>query len=234
MKLETSVVLVTGSNRGLGRTLVDALLARGVRKIYAASREGVSHGDPRVAPLKLDITDRRSIEAAASKAQDVTLLLNNAGLFSAGPVLQATDEQLRRDMDVNYFGLLDTIRGFVPVLSRQPDAAIANVLSLVSFANWSTFGGYSATKAAAWSLTQSLRVELREKKIAVYAAFPGMIDTDMVKDYSGDKASPKTIANGILDGIAAGTLDIAPDGTSKGAMATYLKNPNDLIAMFGG
>jgi NAD(P)-dependent dehydrogenase (short-subunit alcohol dehydrogenase family) len=235
MKIESSVALVTGSNRGLGRHLVEALLARGVTKIYAASRGAVpSLPDPRVVPLALDLTDRVSITAAAARAGDVNLLVNNAGVFSAGPVLEATEKQLRHDMDVNYYGLLDTIRAFVPALARAPEAGIVNVLSLVSLANWSTFGGYSATKAAAWSLTQALRVELRERGIKVFAAFPGMIDTKMVKGYPGDKAPPATIANGILDGVEAGTVDIAPDPFSAGALALYLKNPNDLIANFAG
>ena len=123
------------------------------------------------------------------------------------------------------------VRGFRSVLAANK-GSIANVLSVVSFANWPTFGGYAATKAAAWSLTQALRVELRPQGVTVHAAFSDMIDTDMVKEYEGEKATPEAIAKGILDGVQAGTLDIAPNETSAGAMATYLKNPNDLIAMF--
>ncbi len=234
MKIKDSVVLVTGSNRGLGRSIVLELLARGARRVYAASRQpGADFNDPRVVTLSLDITDAASAQAAAAQAPDVQLLVNNAGVFSAGPALGASEAQLRGDMEVNYYGLLNVIRAFRPVLVKTK-GSIVNVLSLVSLANWSTFGGYSATKAAAWSLTQTLRVELKAEGIAVYASFPGMIDTEMVKDYPGDKATPLSIAQGTLDGVEAGTLDIAPDGTSAGAVGMYLKNPNDLIRMFAG
>ena len=234
MKIKDTVVLVTGSNRGLGHHLVEQALARGAKRVYAASRNGKSEfADPRVVPLALDLTSEASVKAAAAKASDVQLLVNNAGLFTAGPVLTATNEQLRTDMEVNYFGLLGAIRAFRPALAKTK-GAIANVLSVVSFANWSTFGGYAATKAAAWSLTQALRVELKAEGIQVHASFPGMIDTDMVKGYEGDKASPISIAKGTLDGIEQDTLDIAPDATSAGAMAMYLHNPNDLIKQFAG
>jgi NAD(P)-dependent dehydrogenase (short-subunit alcohol dehydrogenase family) len=234
MKIKDRVVLVTGSNRGLGRALVEELLARGAKSVYAASRSGNSgFSDPRVVHVALDLTNPSSIAAAVAKAPNVQLLLNNAGVFSAGPVLSATRDQLRGDMDVNYYGLLDVVRAFRPTLQRTK-GAIVNVLSVLSLANWSTFGGYAATKAAAWSLTQALRFELRGDGIAVHAAFPGLMDTDMVKDYPGDKATPQQIAKGTIDGIEANVLDIAPDATSAGALATYLKNPNDLLRMFQG
>lgn len=234
MKIKNSVVLVTGSNRGLGRAIVEDLLARGAKRVYAAARGAqTDFGDARVVPLQLDLTDEASITAAAAKASDVQLLVNNAGVFSAGPVLAATNAQLRGDMEVNYYGLIGVIRGFRRVLANN-HGAIVNVLSVVSLANWPTFGGYAATKAAAWSLTQALRVELRAEGTQVHAAFPGMIDTDMVKGYEGEKATPQNIAKGILDGVEENVLDIAPDATSAGALATYLKNPNDLIRNFAG
>jgi NAD(P)-dependent dehydrogenase (short-subunit alcohol dehydrogenase family) len=234
MKISDSVSLVTGSNRGLGHALVEGLLARGARRVYAASRgKGAQFSDPRVVPITLDITDSRSLQAAAALAPDVQLLINNAGALSSGPVLTSTEAQLRTDMEVNYHGLLSMIRAFQPVLART-NGAIVNVLSVVSLANWSTFGGYSASKAAAWSLTQALRVELRAQGIKVHAAFPGAIDTDMVRGYGMPKASPAEVTRGILDGLEAGTEDIAPDSASVGALATYLRDPNELIRSFAG
>ena len=236
MNIENRTALVTGSNRGLGRALVEGLLARGAKRVYAATRKpGAPWNDPRVVEVILDIIDPASVAAAAKVAHDVEILVNNAGVFSAGPVLQSTEAQLRGDMEVNYFGLVNAIRGFLPVLERSQGAAIVNVLSVVSLANWSTFGGYSATKAAAWSLTQSLRNELRSKGIELFASFPGMIDTDMVSAYEGyPKASTKEVSDGILGAVQNDVRDVGPDSSSQGALATYLQDPNALIRSFEG
>lgn len=141
MNLENTIALVTGSNRGLGHKLVEDLLARGAKKVYAASRAGTSDfTDPRVVALALDITNEASVLAAAKAANDIQLLDNNAGVFSAGPVLEATEAQLRGDMDVNYHGLLRIVRGFRSVLAANK-GSIANVLSVVSFANCPPLAG---------------------------------------------------------------------------------------------
>ena len=165
MQYEGSVAFVTGTNRGLGRALVEELLARGARRVYAASRNGEAHADPRVVPLKLDITDSAQVREAAAAAPDVELLVNNAGRNTAHSVIQGDLELLRRDFDVNVHGTLEITRAFVPTLAAAKQAAIVNILSISSMASMPVIGGYSVSKAALWSLTQAMRAELRPREI---------------------------------------------------------------------
>lgn len=229
MDIKDSVVLVTGSNRGLGRALVGELLARGARKIYAAARatDSVMERDPRVVPLELDVTKPEQVEAAARKAGDVTLLLNNAGVLASFSLLSAKPEEIERDFATNAFGMLSLTRAFVPVLERTR-GAVANVLTVVSFASIPGLGGYSASKAAAFSITQALRAELAAKGIAVHAAFPGAIDTDMIRAFEMPKTSATEVARAIVEGIARGDEDIAPDPTSRSMFEIWKKDPKAL------
>jgi NAD(P)-dependent dehydrogenase (short-subunit alcohol dehydrogenase family) len=232
LKLE-GPAFVTGANRGLGRALVDALLARGVRRVYAAARDpGGLPVDPRVLPVRLDITDAAQVRAAAEAAGDVRLLVNNAGVLASLSVLDSDPATLRRDLEVNYHGLIGVTRAFVPALVASGSAAIVNVLSVVSMASMPALGGYSASKAAAWSFTQSLRGELRGKGVRVVAAFPGPIDTDMIRSLNLPKTSPADVARAILDGVSAGLDDIAPDPMSVDVLATFLKDPRAVERQF--
>jgi NAD(P)-dependent dehydrogenase (short-subunit alcohol dehydrogenase family) len=229
MNIENSVVLVTGSNRGLGRALVGELLARGARRVYAAARvaERVDERDARVVPLALDVTKPEEIEAAAKKANDVTLLINNAGVLASFSLLSAKPDELARDFATNAFGMLALTRAFVPILERTR-GAVANVLTVVSFASMPGIGGYSASKAAAFSITQALRGELSAKGIAVHAVFPGPIDTDMIRTFEMTKTSAEDVARATLDGIARGDEDILPDATSRSMFETWTKDPKAL------
>jgi NAD(P)-dependent dehydrogenase (short-subunit alcohol dehydrogenase family) len=237
MKIKDTIALVTGANRGLGRALVSELLARGARRVYAAGRDlRAIPEDPRVVPLRLDVTDAAQVEAAAAAAADVRLLVNNAGSLASMSVLGSSREALQRDLDVNYHGALNVARAFAPALAAAPsgDAAIVNVLAIVSLASMPGIGGYSASKAAAWSLTQALRAELRAKGVRVHAAFPGPIDTDMTRGLELPKASAADVARGILDGVEAGQDDIAPDPMSADVLATFLRSPRELERSFAG
>lgn len=229
MDIKDSVVLVTGANRGLGRALVGELLARGAKKVYAAARslESIEERDPRVVPLALDVTKPGDVEAAAKKANDVTLLVNNAGVLASFSLLTATPAELERDFATNTFGMLALTRAFVPTLEKTR-GAVANVLSVVSFASMPGLGGYSASKAAAFSITEALRAELAKKGIAVHAVFPGPIDTDMIRSFEMTKTSAVDVARATLDGIARGDEDIAPDPTSQTFFATWKKDPKAL------
>jgi NAD(P)-dependent dehydrogenase (short-subunit alcohol dehydrogenase family) len=234
MKLEESVALVTGTNRGLGRALVEELLARGARRVYATSRDGASHSDPRVTAVRLDITDPAQVRAAATIARDVELLVNNAGALNAGSILQCEPAQLQRDLDVNVHGMLAVTRALLPALAAAPQAAIVNILSFVSLASLPPVGGYAASKAAAWSVTQALRAELRGRGIRVHGAFPGLIDTDMVRAFELPKTPANLVARAILDGVAADQEDIAPDPMSLEALATFARDPRALERRHAG
>jgi NAD(P)-dependent dehydrogenase (short-subunit alcohol dehydrogenase family) len=241
MKIENAVVLVTGSNRGLGLSLVKASLAAGARHVYAGAREPrslaalVSEGSGRVTPLGLDVTSSESLARAAEQAPDVTLLINNAGVLASYGVLTSTAQQLAQDFAVNCFGMLSTSQAFLPALERAAalgHAALVNVLSVVSLASIPGLGGYSASKAAAFSLTQALRGEFSKKRIRVHAALAGSIDTDMVRAMDMPKESPDSVARGILTGIEQDQEDIFPDPMSRQLHAVWKADPKQLERQF--
>jgi NAD(P)-dependent dehydrogenase (short-subunit alcohol dehydrogenase family) len=235
MKLENKTIFVTGANRGIGKAIVDALLKQPVTKIYAAARNIdalPNFNDARVVLVKLDITDANQITAAVEQAQDVNVLINNSGVLSFASVIAGQVSDLQYDMEVNYFGTLNVIRAFVPVLEKQPGTAIANVLSVVSLASMAGVGGYSASKAALYSATQAMRAELKAKSIAVHAIFPGPIDTDMAKGFDMPKTSAQETAENIVNGIIAGKEDIFPDPMSLQLGELWAKDPKALEVQF--
>lgn len=167
--------------------------------------------DPaRIIPVVIDITKTTDTEKAATEAQDITLLINNAGVFKSHNVLTSPQEQLREDMEVNYYGTLNMVRNFAPILEKN-NGSVVNIISMVALANAPGLGGYSASKAALYSLTQSLRVDLGKKGINVHGVFPGLIDTDMTKDFDMAKTPPKNVAEAVLAGVEKGDEDIYPD-----------------------
>ena len=226
MRLDEKTVLITGSNRGIGSAIVTALLGRDVKKIYAAARQPDNlpdFGDDRVVPLKLDITDPDQVRRAAESAVDVDLLINNAGVAAFTSLLDGPLELLQRDMGTNYFGTLDMVRSFVPVLETKRDAAIVNVVTIAAFVNFPMVGGYSASKSALFSLSQGIRIELATRGIAVHTVNPGPIDTDLAADFPAEKASPESTAENILAALENGEIDIFPDVGSQ-EMITVWKN----------
>jgi NAD(P)-dependent dehydrogenase (short-subunit alcohol dehydrogenase family) len=206
MNLTGSVALVTGANRGLGARLVTELLGAGAAKVYATARTpgAVAAADPRVRALALDVTDPASVTAATAAAPDVTVLVNNAGVLAFGSALDGDLASFERDLRTNYFGSLRVTRAFVPALERNAPAAVVNVLTVIALAPVSAMAGYSASKAAAHSMTQALRAELRDRGITVLGAYPGGIDTDMLAGVEIDKAAPEVVARRIVAGLAAG------------------------------
>jgi NAD(P)-dependent dehydrogenase (short-subunit alcohol dehydrogenase family) len=235
MKLEKKTILVTGSNRGIGKALVEALLKYPVDKIYAAARkiEDIPEfGDDRVVPLKLDITDLELVKKAAGQAQDVDLLINNAGVATFASVVSGETDALMRDMGVNYLGTLNMVRSFVPVLEKRGGGAIANVISVVGLVSMSAIGGYCASKAALFSATQAMRAELKAKGIFVHAIFPGPIDTDMARDFDMPKTSAQVTAENIVKGILGDQEDIFPDPMSLQVGELWSKDPKGLERQF--
>jgi NAD(P)-dependent dehydrogenase (short-subunit alcohol dehydrogenase family) len=241
MNMKNRVMLVTGANRGLGRELVAWGLKAGARKVYAGARdprqlkELADQSQGRVVPLSLDVTREESLAEAARVAQDVTLLFNNAGTLASHGVLSSSADELQRDFATNAFGIVSTTKAFLPALARgagEGGAAIVNVLSVVSLSSMPALGGYSASKAAAYSLTQALRTELAQKGVKVHGVFAGAIDTDMTRGMEMPKASAADVAAAIFKGVEAGLEDIFPDAMSEGLFATWRRDPKELERQF--
>lgn len=225
MELHNSVALVTGANRGLGRAIAAALLARGAATVYAAARDPSTVDLPGVTPVRLDVTSAADIAAAAASLRDVNLLVNNAGIIERGSLLDADLASMRREMDTNFFGTLAMSRAFAPVLKANGGGAIANVLSVLS---WVTVPGtamYSASKAAAWALTNALRQELAAQQTLVTGLHVGYMDTDMAAHVQMPKASPADVANQLLDAIRDGREEVLADELSRQVKAGLAADP---------
>jgi NAD(P)-dependent dehydrogenase (short-subunit alcohol dehydrogenase family) len=227
VKIQNATALVTGANRGIGYAFVNALLQAGVRKVYATARDvnslkAVTDLDAnRVIPLQLDVTDQNLVNALATTAPDVTLLINNAGILAFGSILDVPTEAIASQFNTNFYGLLNMARVFVPVIEQNNGGAIVNVLSVVALASMPGVAAYNASKAAAWSMTQSLRASVAEKGIAVHAVFPGPVDTAMAAEIEFDKTSPADVAAAVLSGIEAEQEDIFPDSMSTQLYAAW-------------
>lgn len=228
MQLRSAVALVTGANRGLGRALARDLIARGA-KVYGGARDPKSITDAGIVPVKLDVTNEADVAAAASACADVTLLVNNAGLAAFTPLLEAASmDNARREMETNYFGVLAVCRAFAPVLARNGGGAIVNILSVVSWFNAPMQGSYSASKAAALSLTDGIRHELRAQGTRVIGVHAGYIDTDMAAKIAADKSSPEAIAKATLDGVEAGAIEVLADKRSHDVRAAVMGDPHGM------
>jgi NAD(P)-dependent dehydrogenase (short-subunit alcohol dehydrogenase family) len=186
-----------------------------------------------ILPLKLDVTSAADIAAAANAASDVALLVNNAGVLASFNILGSTKEQLDQDFATNFWGPLALIKAFVPILEKANGAAIANVLTVVSLASRPVIGGYAASKAAAFSMTQSLRPELKAKKIDVHSIIPGAVDTDMIRAFPIPKANPDVVAKVIVDGIERGEEDIVTDPFARDVFDRWVTNPKGFERYFG-
>lgn len=220
MDLSGKVALVTGANRGLGEAFVEGLVARGA-KVYATARSQeslatiVTRYPGTVIPLELDVTDPTAIAAAATSAGDVDLLVNNAGRLEQLGLAEAGGiDPLRREMEVNVFGLAQMSITFAPVITRNGGGAIVNVLSAGSLIPFAPFASYSASKAAAMSLTHTMRWEYQDSDIQIFGIYAGYIDTGMIDNIVGEKTSPQIIVERALAGIEEDKLDIATDDRS--------------------
>jgi NAD(P)-dependent dehydrogenase (short-subunit alcohol dehydrogenase family) len=211
--LTDRTVLITGANRGIGRALLDEALARGARRVYAATRTPFTHAHERVTPLLLDVTDAAQIRAAAEQLDVLDVLINNAGLARYDDL---TDRGVVEEhLAVNLFGPLAMTQAFRPQLTRS-GGSVVNVLSLAALASLPFIPAYSASKAAALSMTQSLRAMLAPQGVRVHAVLTGPVDTEMSRDLDVPKADPAAVAAAILDGVAAGQDEIFPDPMSAG------------------
>jgi len=208
MSIEGKTVLVTGANRGIGQALVEEALRRGAARVYAGTRQPLAHPDERVTPLSLDVTSAAQIQAAAGRVGSLDILINNAGL---GLYDDLSDPgALEKHLAVNLFGTYGVTQAFLPQLTRAR-GAIVNVLSVTALAALPFIPAYSISRAAAFSLSQSLRALLAGQGLSVHAVLTGYVDTDMSRGFDVPKASPESVARAIFDGVEHGEEDIFPD-----------------------
>jgi NAD(P)-dependent dehydrogenase (short-subunit alcohol dehydrogenase family) len=237
LQIEGRTALVTGANRGIGRAVVEALLARGARKVYATARkpEGlndlVAESEGRVVALRLDITNAAEVQQAVAQAGDVDLLINNAAIL--GHAFGGFEDPIwldaaRQEYETNVVGPLRVSQAFAPVLARQGGGTIVNISSVAGLVGMPPVLTYSTTKAALHSLTQSTRQMLREQGTIVVGVYPGPVDTDMAADFTVPKASSSSAAEAILDGLEQGLEEIYPDAFAVEYGELYAVNPKGL------
>jgi NAD(P)-dependent dehydrogenase (short-subunit alcohol dehydrogenase family) len=237
MQTEGSVALVTGANRGIGRAYVEALLEHGARRIYAAARAlstldaVVALDKNRIHPVKLDVTNEADARAVAAQAEDVNLLINNAAILDVGGSTDVSMDAVRANMETNFFGTLNVTRAFIPALEKH-HGAVVNMLTLVALVSMPALSAYNASKAAVWSLTQSLRADLSKRGIAVHGVFPGAVDTDMIRNFQMLKTPPIDIARAVLSAVATGDEDIFPDPMAQRVYAAWRLDPKAVERQF--
>ncbi|MCJ1715247.1 SDR family oxidoreductase [Curtobacterium sp. VKM Ac-2922] len=230
MDITGSVALVTGSNRGIGRRFVTALLERGAAKVYATARRPELIDVPGVEVLPLDITDAASVAAAAERAGDVTLLVNNAGISTQSSLLTDDLDDLRRQLDTHLWGTLATTRAFAPAIERNGGGTIVNVLSALSWFSYPGSGSYAIAKAAEWNMTNAVRLELAPRGISVQALHLGAADTDMMAGFDGPMVDPAEVAAAALDGVERDAFEVVVDDWSAMVKASLAADPAALYA----
>jgi NAD(P)-dependent dehydrogenase (short-subunit alcohol dehydrogenase family) len=235
MKIEGTTALVTGANGGIGKHYIEALQAAGAARIYAGARNPdslaeIAATDPdRIIPVPLDIIDRASVQGAAARCQDVSLLINNAGIAKYRGLIAAPDlSSARAEMEVNYFGTLEMCRAFAPILKANGGGAIINMQSIIALVNFPKNGGYSASRAASLSMTQGIRAELAAQGTLVVAVLPGTVDTSMSKNDPPPKVSPAEVTSVALQAVIESTEEVYPGEQAKEMAAKLLKDPKSL------
>lgn len=216
---ENAVVLVTGANGGLGEQFVAQALARGAAKVYATARTPRDWGDERIVPLRLDVTDVASIEAAAAAASDTTILVNNAGItdYDRNSLLTSPSSSIRALFETNFFGAVEVVRAFAPILAANGGGALVDVHSALS---WIGIGGvYSATKAAFWSATNSFRLELAEQGTLVQGLHLGYTATPMTAGIDAPMGDAADVVRDSYDGVESGAFEVLADQTSRDVKA---------------
>ena len=229
MKIEGSAALVSGANRGLGRAFARELVSRGAARVYGAARQPAQVTEPGVTPIALDITDPDRVAAVAKECADVSLLVNNAGVLKYSTFIGAPNlDGARAEMETNYFGTLSMCRAFAPVLAANGGGAIVNMLSVTSFYTNPFNASYGASKAAAWSLTNGVRLELHHQGTLVVAVHAGFIDTDMAALVDAPKVSPESVATMVFDAVEAGQVEVLADERTRTVKAS-LSRDHELI-----
>ena len=229
MNIAGSVALVTGANRGLGQAYARELVSRGAAKVYGAARDSAAVTEPGVTPITLDVTDPERVARVAAQCTDVSLLVNNAGVLKYSTFINAPNlDAARLEMETNYFGTLNMCRAFAPVLAANGGGAIVNMLSVSSFYTNPFDASYGASKAAAWSLTNGVRLELHHQGTLVIAVHASFIDTDMAALADVPKDSPESVAQQVFDAVEANQIEVLADERSRTVKAS-LSRDHELI-----
>jgi NAD(P)-dependent dehydrogenase (short-subunit alcohol dehydrogenase family) len=228
MEIQGSVALVTGASRGIGLAFARALLSSGAAKVYAGVRQPEDFSEPGLEPLLLDVTNHQHIEAAAMKASDVSILINNAGIIAGPPLLEGSLDGARLEMEVNYLAPWALSRAFAPVLAHNGGGVLVNMLSAASWRANNRFPGYAASKAAEWSLTNALRVGLREQGTMVIAVHAGYVDTDATKRLDVPKVSAAEVAEKTMAAIIRNDPEVLVDETAR-RVRSLLSGPLDSL-----
>jgi NAD(P)-dependent dehydrogenase (short-subunit alcohol dehydrogenase family) len=228
MHIEGSVALVTGASRGIGLAFARALLSRGAAGVYAGVRRPEDFHEPGVKPLLLDVTNNQHIEAAAARACDASIVINNAGMIAGPDLLHGSLDGARREMEVNYLAPWALSRAFAPVLAANGGGVLVNMLSAASWRANIRLPGYAASKAAEWSLTNALRIGLREQGTVVIAVHVGYVDTDATKGLDVPKVSAAEVAEKTMDAIAHNDSEVLVDEAAK-QVRSLLSGPLDLM-----
>ncbi|MCJ1708850.1 SDR family oxidoreductase [Microbacterium sp. VKM Ac-2923] len=231
--LDGATVVITGANGGIGRELVSQALERGARKVYATARVPQAWSDARIVPLALDVTDPVSVAAAADAASDATVLINNAGANPpTASLIDIDDAALDATFAVNFFGPVRVARAFAPVLTGRAGAAIVDIHSIGS---WYAYGGaYSAAKAALWSATNSLRLELAPRGVHVLGVHMSYVDTPMAAHAGGDKLTPADLVGQVLDGLEADRFEVLADEATRRVRAGLAAPVEELYPELSG
>jgi NAD(P)-dependent dehydrogenase (short-subunit alcohol dehydrogenase family) len=229
MKIAGSVALVTGANRGLGQAYARELVRLGAARVYGAARNPAQVTEPGVTPVALDITDAQRVTEVAAQCADVSLLVNNAGVLKYSTFIGAPSlDAARQEMETNYFGTLSMCRAFAPVLAANGGGAIVNMLSVTSFYTNPFNASYGASKAAGWSLTNGVRLELHHQGTLVVAVHAGFIDTDMAALVNVPKLSPESVAEQVFAAVEAGQVEVLADERTRTVKAE-LSRDQELI-----
>ncbi|SOX51503.1 KR domain-containing protein [Mycobacterium ahvazicum] len=226
VNIEGSTVVVTGGQRGLGKAIVDEFLRRGAAKVYATARTPKPSTDPRVVSVALDVTKSDSVAALAITAADADIVVNNAGILGAAKLLTSDVDEVREVFETNYFGALRVAQAFAPILAENGGGALADISSVLAWVGG--FGGYGDSKAAIWSLTNSLRVELEKQGTLVTSVHLAYTDTDMTTGFDVPKNDPQDVARQIVDGIRDGEAEVLADEQTRQAK-TALSGPAELL-----
>ncbi|CDR02909.1 SDR family oxidoreductase [Streptomyces iranensis] len=229
--IDGSVVLVTGGQRGIGKAYVEALLRRGAAKVYATARKPVPSEDPRVEAVSLDVNDADAVAALADRATDVDIVINNAGVLLPSPLLTADMADVVATFETNVFGPLRVARAFAPVLAARGGGALVDMHSVLSWGAGAA--AYGASKAALWSITNSLRIELAEQGTQVVGVHLGLADTDMVAGIPSQKISPAEVVEAVLDGVESGGNEVLVDAVTR-QMKAALAGPVEGLTLLLG